>query len=184
MEILQLYEKEHGIILSDAPVQIDLGGIGKGYAVDKLAELLREWSINVALVSGGYSSVLALDAPEGMKGWPLTLRNPANRKQILAKPFLHNRALSGSGIKKGGHIIDPRKAQPVEGKIASWSCTSNAAMADALSTAFMIMDSDEIEKYCSDHPDNAAMIILDDKDKNNQNTIKRFGQWNEIEFAI
>ena len=52
-----------------ATVEINLGGIGKGYAVDCVAELLREWSINVALISGGYSSVLALDAPPGKKGF-------------------------------------------------------------------------------------------------------------------
>ena len=61
--LLQLNEAEHTVMLSASPVQIDLGGIGKGYAVDRVAELLRDWSIDVALVSGGYSSVLALDAP-------------------------------------------------------------------------------------------------------------------------
>jgi len=182
MYLFELDERLHAIWLSESPLQIDLGGVGKGYAVDKMAELLREWSINTALISGGFSSVLALDAPPGTKGWPLTLSNPNNRSQILARPFLHNRALGSSGIKKGGHIIDPRKGRPVEGKIAAWSSAPTAAVADVLSTAFMIMDLDEIEKYCSNHPDNAAMIILDDKDDNNQLTIKRFGLWKQIEL--
>ena len=53
-----------------------LGGMGKGYAVDQMAMLLREWSIDVALIHGGYSSVLALDGPADMKGWPVTMSDP------------------------------------------------------------------------------------------------------------
>ncbi|MBN1972818.1 MAG: FAD:protein FMN transferase [Sedimentisphaerales bacterium] len=180
MHLFELDERLHAIWLSVSPLQIDLGGVGKGYAVDKMAELLREWGINTALISGGFSSVLALDAPPGTKGWPLSLSNPNNRKQVLARPFLCNRALGSSGIKKSGHIIDPRKGYPVEGKIASWSSAPSAAVADVLSTAFMIMDLDEIEKYCSSHPDQAAMIIPDDKYENTQEEIKSFGPWQEV----
>ena len=159
--LLQLDEAEHTVKLSASPIQIDLGGIGKGYAVDRVAELLRDWSIDVALISGGYSSVLALDAPPGKKGWPLTLTNPAGRKEILARPFLQKGALSGSGVQKGGHIIDPRTARAVEGRRAAWSSAPDAATADALSTAFMIMGLDEIKQYCRLHPNTLAMVILD-----------------------
>ena len=58
-------------------VQVDLGGIGKGYAVDLMAELLEEWGLQRALVHGGFSSVLALEPPAGRDGWPLTLSDPA-----------------------------------------------------------------------------------------------------------
>jgi thiamine biosynthesis lipoprotein len=158
--LLTLNEDEHTIELSDSPVQIDLGGVGKGYAVDKIAELLREWGIETALISGGYSSVLALEAPAGIKGWPLTISNPNNRKEILARPHLARHALGSSGIKKGHHIIDPRSMQPVEGKIAAWSSAVDAATADALSTAFMVMSPEQIEQYCSKHPDITGMIML------------------------
>ena len=180
MDLLELDESLLAIWLSVSPIQIDLGGVGKGYAVDKMAEMLRDWSINVALISGGFSSVLAMDAPPGTNGWPLSLSNPSNCKQKIAKAYLQNRAIGSSGVRKGGHIISPRTGYPVEGKSASWSSAPTAAVADALSTAFMIMDLDEIEKYCSNHPGNAAMIILDDKENKEQQTIKRFGPWNEI----
>ncbi len=174
--LLKLDEDEHTIELSAGPVQIDLGGIGKGYAVDRMAELLREWSIDTALISGGYSSVLALDAPAGTKGWPLTLSNPTNRKEVLARPNLQGRALGSSGLKKGQHIIDPRTMQPVKGKLAAWSSAPDAATADALSTAFMVMSPDEIEKYCSSHPNISAMIMLQEPNKDTQkNRILRFG---------
>ena len=60
-------------------VRVDLGGIGKGYAVDLVAELLEEWGIERALVHEGFSSILALDAPAGHDGWPLTLSDLASR---------------------------------------------------------------------------------------------------------
>jgi len=166
--LLQLDESEHTVQLSASQVQVDLGGVGKGYAVDRVAELLREWSIDIALISGGYSSVLALDAPADTKGWPLTLSNPDNRKQILARPYLQVRAISGSGLQKGQHIIDPRTAQPVKGKRAAWASASDAATADALSTAFMVMSPDEIRQYCSRHLDVSAMIMLESDGKDTQ----------------
>ena len=178
MGLLKLDEVEHTIELLAAPMQIDLGGIGKGYAVDRMAELLRDWSIDTALISGGYSSVLALDAPAGMKGWPLTLSDPGNRKQILARPNLKHRALSGSGLQKGRHIIDPRTARLVKGRRAAWACAPDAATADALSTAFMVMTADEIKKYCLRHPDVLAMLILEHESKDPQkDKILRFGPW-------
>ena len=176
--LLTLDEVEHTVELLAAPVQIDLGGIGKGYAVDRMAELLGEWSVETALISGGYSSVLALDAPAGMKGWPLTLSDPCNRKQILARPCLQGQAVSGSGLQKGGHIIDPRTARPVKGKRAAWACAPDAATADALSTAFMVMTPDEVKKYCLCHPDVQAMVILEHESKDPQkDKILRFGPW-------
>ena len=187
--LLELNEAEHTIMLSASDVQVDLGGIGKGYAVDRLAELLHDWSIDVALISGGYSSVLALDAPPGKKGWPLTMTNPAGDKEILARPSLENAALSGSGIQKGGHIIDPRTAEPVERRCAAWSSAPDAATADALSTAFMIMDTDEIKQYCSKHPDILAMVILEEdgdekspghRAAQSRQKVQRFGDWKKV----
>lgn len=174
--LLQLNESEHTIQLLASPMQVDLGGVGKGYAVDRMAELLREWSIDTALISGGYSTVLALEAPAGTKGWPVTLSNPSDCKQILARPYLHHRALSGSGLQKGQHIINPRTAQPVEGKRAAWSSAANAATADALSTAFMIMSSDEIEQYCKSNTNTLAVIMLQDKETQ-EDIILHYGSW-------
>ncbi len=183
--LLQLDEEEHTVELLAGPVQIDLGGIGKGYAVDKVAELLREWSIDTALISGGYSSVLALDAPPGTKGWPLTLSHPANRKEILVRSHLQGRALGSSGLRKGQHIIDPRGMTPVKGKLAAWSSALNAATADALSTAFMVMSPDDIELYCSNHQDIMAVIMLQEIDQETQKEkILHFGPWKEGELLI
>jgi thiamine biosynthesis lipoprotein len=161
--LVKLNETEHTVQLLTSPIQIDLGGIGKGYAIDQMAKLLNDWSIDTALINGGCSSVLAIGCPSGTEGWHLTLSNPANREQILANLYLHDRAVSGSGLQKGPHIIDPLTAQPVKGKKAAWVCAPTAAAADALSTAFMIMSPDQIRQYCSSHPDTAAMVISEDE---------------------
>jgi thiamine biosynthesis lipoprotein len=167
------------VTLLASPLRIDLGGIGKGFALDQMAELLHEWSIDTALLHGGYSSVLALDAPFGMKGWPLILSNPSNRGQTLAHLSLRRRAVSGSGLLKGPHIIDPRTAQPVEGKRAAWACSDNAAVADALSTAFMIMTPKEVENYCRVYKNVLAMVIVTNP-QSGRDSILHFGQWDEF----
>ena len=181
--LIELNEAEYTVELLISPVRIDLGGVGKGYALDQMANLLREWSIDTALVHGGFSSVLALDAPPGARGWPLTLSDPGNHKQKLAYLYLRGQAVSGSGLQKGQHIIDPRTAQPVEAKRAAWACAGDAATADALSTAFMVMSPDEIRQYCSRHPDILAMIMLESEGKDAQkDKILRFGPWKKDEL--
>ena len=163
LHLIKLNETEHTVQLLTSPVQIDLGGIGKGYAIDQMAKLLGDWSIDTALIQGGCSSVLALGRPKSTKGWHLTLSNPTNRKQTLAHLYLQDRAISGSGLQKGRHIIDPRTAQPAEGKGATWACAPTAATADALSTAFMVMSPDQIKKYCLSHPDTQAIVVAEDR---------------------
>jgi thiamine biosynthesis lipoprotein len=175
MNHLQLDESQFSVKLLRDEVQVDLGGIGKGYAIDKMAELLSDWSIDVALIHGGYSTALGIGAPKGKQGWPVTSSNPRNPGQILGRLCLRDRALSGSGLQKGLHIIDPRKQEPVEGSIAAWACASDAAAADALSTAFMVMSPDEISQYCSCHPNVLAIVILGEKGK--EEKILHYGPW-------
>jgi thiamine biosynthesis lipoprotein len=174
LHLIKLDKEEHTVQLSTSGVQIDLGGIGKGYAIDQMAKLLNDWSIDDALINGGCSSVLALGRPHNTEAWHLTLSNPTNRRETLADLYLQDRAVSGSGLLKGAHIIDPLTAQPVKGKRAAWACASTAATADALSTAFMVMSPDQIKKYCLSHPDTLAMVVTEDGDRGE---ILRFGLW-------
>lgn len=179
MNLIKLNEEKFSVELLASPVEIDLGGMGKGYALDVMAELLRDWSIDTAVLHGGFSTVLALDAPAGTKGWPLTLSNPLNRSQTLAYVHLQHEAVSGSGVQKGQHIIDPATARPVEGKRAAWACAPDGATADALSTAFMVMNPEAIERYRSRHPDVLAMVILKDQKDEHKDKILHFGPWSE-----
>jgi thiamine biosynthesis lipoprotein len=123
---------------------IDLGAIGKGYAVDRAIDLLKEWGVGSALVHGGTSSVYAFGLLGGERGWPVTLSEPERASEIIEKIVLKEAGLGGSGIKKGRHIIDPRRARPVEGFRAAWVISESAARSDALSTACMVMTVEEI----------------------------------------
>jgi len=163
--------------------RLDLGGIGKGYAVDRMAEVLREWDVDRALIHGGYSSVLALEAPTGCDGWPLTM---SAREDACSTPFtlIHaqRRALSASGTRKGEHIVDPRTGQPVRARTAAWAsaevtaltefsrkagCSnggvseSPAASAEVFSTAFLILAPEEISACCRKYAGMEAWIQED-----------------------
>ena len=179
--LFKLDETEHTVELLTDELQIDLGGIGKGYAVDKMAGLLDDWGIDAALIHSGCSSVLAIGTPLGKKGWPVTLSSPAGSKQTLAYLYLRDRAVSGSGLQKGWHIIDPRTIQLVEGKSAAWACASDAATADALSTAFMVMSPEQVKQYCLSHSDVLAMIITGEHSAEAQKEkVLRYGHWKKF----
>ena len=93
----------------------------------------------------------------------MTLSHPNNRNRTLARLELERVAVSGSGVEKGRHIIDPRIARPVEGKLAAWSMAPDAARADALSTAFMVMKPGETEDYCAEHPTVRGLLIVQEQ---------------------
>ena len=177
MELVQLDEDAYTVEVSGEGVQIDFGGFGKGYAVDKMAELLVDWGIERALIHGGFSSVLALDGPSGVKGWPVTLSNPLNRRENLEVIHLSNRALSSSGLEKGQHIIDPRNGEIVDGKIGSWVFGKEAGTCDGISTAFMVMSKEKIKEYCQNHPETAAMVMFGRGIESKEAEILHFGNW-------
>lgn len=143
-------------------VQVDLGGIGKGFALDIMAEQLREWGVTRALLHGGGSTVLALEGPAPGQGWPLTLRNPLDPEHILKTVVLIRAALSGSSQVKRLHIVDPHTGRPVQGCVAAWSLAPHGAWADGLSTAFMIMNTDGIRALCHAHPELASLTVSQD----------------------
>ena len=102
-------------------VHLDLGGVGKGYAVDLMAELLDEWDLERALVHGGFSSVLALDAPDDDGGWALTFSDPRQPSRVLERLSLCQTAVGASGIRKTDHVVDPRSGVPIRERLASWA---------------------------------------------------------------
>ena len=150
-------------------IRLDLGGIGKGYAIDRVAELLGEWEIRHALVHGGFSSVLTLEAPPGEDGWLLTLSEPGE-KSVLVRLSARRQALSASGTRKGHHIVDPRTGRAVRDRRAAWVALpaapgspegggSPAAVAEGLSTAFMILPETEIVDLCREGPGLEAWLL-------------------------
>jgi thiamine biosynthesis lipoprotein len=176
--LIKLNESEHTVELLANGIQIDLGAIGKGYAADKMGQLLDDWGIDTALISAGQSTILPIGVPQGLKGWPLSLSDPADYNRVLAKIYLADFAVSASGLLKGPHIITPRTGKPAKGKLAAWATAKTASSADALSTAFMVMSVDEVRTFCKANRDTSALLILSGRKKE----LVRFGRWDKTEF--
>jgi thiamine biosynthesis lipoprotein len=154
-----------------AATQINLGAIGKGYALDRVAECLLNYGVNDFLLHGGNSSVLARGdhglAP-ACAGWLVGVRNPLRPERRLGQLALVDQALatSGSGTqfflhegRRYGHILDPRTGWPAEGVLSSTVLAPTAALADALSTAFYVLGPTAAADYCQQHPEIGCVLV-------------------------
>jgi thiamine biosynthesis lipoprotein len=114
-----------------------------------MAETLLEWDLPAALlIAGEGSSVLALDGPAPGAGWEIGLGEGAARRVV----FLRHRAIGASGFAvQGAHILDPLTGAPAAARRA-WALAPSAAVADAVSTAAMILSPDELGELCASSP--------------------------------
>ena len=111
-----------------AGMDLDPGGIGKGYAVDRMVEVLKRAGIRIALVSASGSSIYGLGAPpDEPEGWPITIRTPRDPSAVAAQVALKDMSLSTSGSyekffwaegRTYSHIFDPRTGYPAQGTSA------------------------------------------------------------------
>lgn len=180
----EINESEHTITVLSENLNIDLGGIGKGYALDKICDLLLEWDIENAFIHGGGSSVKSIGSLNKFNGWPITLSNPNNPKQTLADILVKDFSISASGIKKGDHIFNPVLKKPISKRKAAWAITNSAALSDALSTAFMIMDIDSILELGKNNNDIGTLIIEDEKAVLARNDLIISGNLKAVEIQI
>ncbi|MCC7292307.1 MAG: FAD:protein FMN transferase [Phycisphaerales bacterium] len=161
-------------------VVVDLGAIGKGYAVDRAIEVLADWGITRGLVHAGQSSVFALgegigpDAKDSVGGWCVPLRNPCDPLLAVGEVLLRDASLGGSGrLLHGEHILDPRTRTPCRAEtLAAWAVSRSAALSDAYSTAFMIMTPAQVEACCLRQPDLSGILLLRSADRFE---IRRYG---------
>lgn len=136
-------------------LHLDLGAVGKGYALDRMADVLRDWDLPSACLQSGGSTALALAPPPGAPGWIVAV---ADREFPLA-----HRAIGASGLSvQGAHLFDPRTGAPADRTTRAWALAADAADADALSTAFFVMTDDERAAYCAAHPAATALWLASD----------------------
>jgi FAD:protein FMN transferase len=137
-----LLPRELSIVCLSGRLEFDLGAIGKGFALDRMAELLREWDCPSFLLVAGGSSILAGAPPPRAPGWSCGLGED-NASQRF---FLTDASLSGSGLAvKGAHILDPRTGRAAWRQSRAWVLADTAAESDALSTACMVLSESELE---------------------------------------
>jgi FAD:protein FMN transferase len=122
-----LNESERTVRFDRPGVEIDPGGVGKGYAVDRMVEILRARGFRNALIAASGSTIFGLgNPPEEPRGWPVTVADPWDHRKNAAHLFLKDESLSTSGsyeksFRVGGHryshIMDPRRGAPAEGAV-------------------------------------------------------------------
>jgi thiamine biosynthesis lipoprotein len=167
LDAIQLDQNSLTVRFTREGVELNLGAIGKGFALDRAGAEMRARGVTHALLSAGRSSLLALGRRG--EGWWIDVISPSTDRR-LADVWLGDAALGTSGAGEQfvdvdgvryGHVIDPRSGWPASGVLSSTVVADHAATADALSTAFFIGGISLAREYCASHPRILALITPD-----------------------
>ena len=147
---------------------VDVAGIGKGYAVDRCAEILREHGVRRALVNLG-GNMYAIGTPPGRKGWTIGIRDPESGTRMIGRLVIRDEGVSTSGNyenfvtidgKRYGHIIDPRTGHTVDHVLAVTAVAATATAADAFSTAMFVLGPEDARAVVTADPSVRAVFSL------------------------
>jgi thiamine biosynthesis lipoprotein len=165
---VQLDRATRGVHFTAAGVELDPGGIGKGYAVDKAVAILRTEKISAAMLSAGGSTIYAIGAPPGQQGWKIEVPDPIDRKRILSTVVLRDTSLSSANcIEKNFvleghlycHIMDPATLRPVEGMLQVTIIDPSATDSDALSNVLFVKGAKADATVMKSLPSDSALVI-------------------------
>ena len=158
------------------PLEINPGGIGKGFALDAAATILRNAGIDDFAFHGGKSSIVCRgnQSTNGMagEGWRIAVRHPEQSERILGWLSLREQSLGTSGPanqffyfrgKRFGHIIDPRTGWPAEGMLSVTILHESAGWADSLATGLYVSGINSAIEYCHENPETSMLAILPGK---------------------
>jgi thiamine biosynthesis lipoprotein len=169
MDGVELDEAGRTVRFRRPGMELNLGSIGKGHALGQVAARLRSRGVRHALLSAGGSSVLALGGRGA--GWVVDLRSRQVSRERLARVRLRDAALATSGAgeqfveiggTRYGHVLDPRTGSPAAGVLSASVIAADAAVADGLSTAFLVGGIELARRYCADHAGTLALVTPDD----------------------
>ncbi len=153
-------------------IQLDFGGIAKGLALDRMANILTENGVKTARLNAGSSTIVAMGAPPGEEGWTVDILSPYNTADLtpVATVKIRDEALSTSsdtvrhidiGGKRYSHIYNPHTGMPASGIASATVITPSGVESDALSTAFFVMGVEAAHAYCQAHPSVRAILVQD-----------------------
>ncbi|PYV43199.1 MAG: hypothetical protein DMG06_11580, partial [Acidobacteria bacterium] len=174
---LVLDPNERTIRFDRSGMELDLGGIAKGYAVDRVVSLLKEYNIKRAFVSAGGSTVYGLGSPPDSDGWEVNIRDPIypnDPHKRAGVATLKNRSLSVSGNYEKffrvrgvtySHIMDPRTGRPVENMLSVAVLTDTGVDGDALDDVFYVQGVEKSKIYMQKHPGAEAFLFLPAADR-------------------
>ena len=155
---------------------MDLGSIGKGYALDRAADILRDAGVENALLHGGTSTIFALGADPEASGWKVAIEHPGaeGEDKVLAVLELKDESLSVSAVwgkyfeidgKRYGHVIDPRTGWPAANVLLGAMVLQSAEGTDALSTAVLLASDNELETFVQKLPEARYLQIREGQDR-------------------
>jgi thiamine biosynthesis lipoprotein len=152
-----------------AGVEIDLGAIAKGYAVDRAVATLRQHGVTAALVSAGGSTIYALGAPPESDGWPIDVQDPLAAGRVAFTLTLRDRALSVAGRSEKSfeidgveytHILDPRTGMPVRGVLGVVVLAPDGTSGDALDTTLFVQGPAAARMLLAAHEGSEAFFLM------------------------
>lgn len=167
-----LNHKDRTIFFDKAGLELDLGGIAKGYAVDAAVALLKQNGINSALISAGGSTIYGLGAPPNAAAWEVKLQDPIDRGKAAMTVRLKDQALSVSGSyekffelggKRYSHVMDPRTGQPVPDMLSVAVIADTGTAGDALDNVFYVLGVEKSRNYLKRLSGTEAFFFLPDE---------------------
>jgi FAD:protein FMN transferase len=157
------------IAFDQSGVELDLGGIAKGYAVDRAAAVLKSRGVTAALISAGGSTIYAIGAPPGRLGWDVSIQDPDDSRKMARTISLKNRALSVAGSSEKAftangvryaHIMDPRTGRPVQGILSVAVLARNGTVGDALDDGLFVLGPEQSRRYLKQWPGTEVFFFL------------------------
>jgi thiamine biosynthesis lipoprotein len=182
---LKLYSGQDAELLRPGMI-IDLGGIGKGYAVDGIANRFKAAGVSSALINFGGSSIFALGTPPAKQSWEIGIRDTNSRLRGLI--HLRDMALSTSGSmgkfwtiagKRYGHVLDPKNGMPVSESRMATAVASNATLAEAL-TKPLILRGKQALRIVTRLPGSEAVVISENGPLAFSHGFKSETRWQEV----
>jgi FAD:protein FMN transferase len=207
MHLVHLNSADYTVRFERPGVLLDPGAIGKGYAIECAVEVLLDAGVESALIHGGTSTVRALGSPPGAKEWRVGLPQPrrtgiptrkhtesTSERPIAESPLtticLHDNALSVSAVwgkafeaggRTFGHVLDPRRGEPITGALMSAVMTKSATDADALSTALLVLGPSGQDRLHETWPDLQSLVISQPSDADPLHVSARGESWRGLE---